>query len=75
MLVIGRRPGESILIGEDIEIQIIETSHSRAKVGIRAPRRVTVLRKEMKLAADQNRKAAEGWSAETLAALLARLRR
>ena len=75
MLVISRRAGESILIGEDIEIQLIEISGSRVKIGISAPRRLTVLRKEMKLAADQNREAAQGWSAETLAALLSKLRR
>jgi carbon storage regulator len=75
MLVIGRRAGESILIGEEIEVQLIEISGSRVKLGIRAPRCLTVLRKEIKLAADQNREAAQGWSAETLAALLSRLQR
>ena len=75
MLVIGRRAGESIVIGEEIEVQLVEISGSRVKLGIRAPRRLTVLRKEIKLAADQNREAAQGWSAETLAALLSRLQR
>ena len=33
MLVIRRHPGESILIGEDIELEIIECGHNRVKLG------------------------------------------
>jgi carbon storage regulator CsrA len=35
MLVISRRAGESILIGEDVEIQVLETGSGRVKLGIR----------------------------------------
>ena len=54
MLLIRRRAGESILIGEDIEIQIVDLSPSRVKIGITAPREVVVLRKEVKLSGEQN---------------------
>jgi carbon storage regulator len=54
MLLIRRRAGESILIGEDIEIQIVDLSPSRVKIGITAPREVVVLRKEVKLSSEQN---------------------
>ena len=54
MLLIRRRAGESILIGEDIEIQIIDLTPSRVKIGITAPREVVVLRKEVKLSSEQN---------------------
>ena len=55
MLVIRRRPGESIVLGEDIEIEILDAGASHVKLGIRAPRSVTVLRKEIMLVEQQNR--------------------
>lgn len=58
MLVIRRRSGESILIGEDVEIQVIEVSGGRVKLGIQAPANVPILRKEVKLVAEQNTQAA-----------------
>lgn len=54
MLLIRRRAGESILIGKEIEIQIVDLSPSRVKIGIIAPREVLVLRKEVKLSSEQN---------------------
>lgn len=55
MLVIRRRPGEALLIGEDVEIEILDCTHSQVKLGIRAPKQVTVLRKEIHLTGEQNR--------------------
>jgi carbon storage regulator len=54
MLVISRRPGESVFIGDDIEVELLEISHSQVKLGIRAPRQIPVLRKEIRLTAQQN---------------------
>ena len=50
MLVIRRRPGEALVIGEDVEIEILESSASQVKLGIRAPKSVAVLRKEIRAA-------------------------
>ena len=58
MLVIRRRPGESVLIGEDIEIEVLDAGVSQVKLGIRAPRHVLVLRHEVALTRNQNRAAA-----------------
>ena len=58
MLVIRRRPGEALLIGEEIEVEILDISGGHVKIGIRAPREVTVLRKEIRLTIEQNRAAA-----------------
>ncbi len=54
MLVISRRPGESVFIGDDIEVELLEISHSQVKLGIRAPRQIPVLRREIRLTAQQN---------------------
>ncbi len=58
MLVVRRRAGEAILLDDDIEIEIIEISRTRVKLGIRAPRRVTVVRREAAALARQNQSAA-----------------
>ena len=57
MLVVRRRAGEAISIGEDIEIEVIEISRSRVRLGIRAPRAVQVNRREAVVVADENRQA------------------
>ena len=75
MLIIRRRAGESILIGPDVEIEVVELSSGRVKLGIRAPRQIVVLRKEIKLAAEQNLAAWQAVSPHTLQSLVSRLRR
>ena len=71
MLMMSRRQGETILIGEDIEIVISHIGRSRVKVGIRAPRQMTVVAQEVKLVGDENRAAARPASPALLHALLA----
>jgi carbon storage regulator len=58
MLVIRRRPGETLVIGEEIEIEVLDASASQVKLGIRAPKSVLILRKEIQLTRDQNLAAA-----------------
>jgi carbon storage regulator len=60
MLVMSRREGEVILIGEDIEILIAQIGRSRVKVGIRAPRHMPVVAREVKLVCEENLAAAAG---------------
>ena len=73
MLMMSRREGEVILIGEDIEIVIARIGRSRVKVGIRAPRHTPVVAREMKLVEEENRAAAAA-SAAVLSSLIARLK-
>ncbi len=47
MLVLARRLNESIMIGDDIELVVIDIKGDQVKLGIRAPKRVTVHRKEI----------------------------
>ena len=72
MLVMSRRQGETILIGEEIEIVIAHIGRSRVKVGIRAPRQMPVVAREMKLVREENLRAA-GANAGDLSSLIARL--
>jgi carbon storage regulator len=74
MLVMSRREGDTILIGDDVEIVITHIGRSRVKVGIRAPRTVPIMAREMKLVRDENLvAAAHPPSSVTLGTLLARL--
>ena len=47
MLILTRRPGESIQVGDDIEISIIEIRGNQVRLGINAPAEVLVLRSEL----------------------------
>lgn len=47
MLVLGRKKGESIIIGDNIEISIIDIQKDVVKIGINAPRQVSIVRKEI----------------------------
>jgi len=57
MLVIRRRAGESLWIGENVEVEILEIEGSQVKIGIRATREVPVVRSEIHLTAQENRSA------------------
>ncbi len=47
MLVLTRKRGQSILVGDDIEITILEVDRDHVKVGINAPKSVKVYRREL----------------------------
>ena len=47
MLVVTRKQGESILIGDDIEISVSKIEDGSEKIAIQAPREMSILRKEL----------------------------
>ncbi len=63
MLVMQRREGESILIGDNVEIRILAVNGSRVKVGIEAPRSIPVVAREVHLVRAENLAAAQVSSA------------
>lgn len=75
MLIIRRRAGESLLVGDDVEIEVVEITGGCVKLGISAPREVLILRKEIRLAAEENRAASRGITASSLASLVSGLRK
>jgi len=54
MLVMRRRRGEAVLIGNDIEIHILSIHRSRVKIGINAPRSIPVCAREIELVRQEN---------------------
>lgn len=47
MLVLARKKGESIMIGDHIELVILGTEGDTVRVGIKAPKNIEVYRKEI----------------------------
>jgi carbon storage regulator len=47
MLVLSRRIGEKILIGEDIVLEVTDVSRGRVRIGIVAPKSVRIVRGEL----------------------------
>jgi len=47
MLVLSRKKGQSIIIGDNIEITVVEIQGDMVRIGINAPREVTVHRQEV----------------------------
>jgi len=74
MLVLRRRAGEALLIGDDIEIELLAVTAQGAKIGIRAPRDTVVLRKELKITQEQNARAALGPPLQDFARVIEKLR-
>ena len=75
MLVMSRRQGETILIGDQIEIVIAHIGRSRVKVGIRAPRDMSVMAREVRLVREENLAAAAADpSVDAFATLFTKLR-
>lgn len=70
MLILARREGEAIRIGSEIVVTVLEVDGERVKLGVTAPRHISVLRQELYEAITQeNRAAADLAEAERAQAL------
>lgn len=61
MLALARKINQSIMIGSDIEITLLEIKGDQVKIGINAPKSVPIYRKEIYMQIqDENKKASDG---------------
>lgn len=58
MLVITRRPGQQLLIGEDVTVTVLEVSGASVRIGIEAPSDVRIFRHELWLEVKHENQAA-----------------
>jgi carbon storage regulator len=58
MLVLSRKAGERITIGDEITLIVLDASNSRVRIGIEAPRSVCVKRSELDHLPEESRAAA-----------------
>ena len=47
MLVLSRKPGETVVIGENVEVTVLEVHGDRVKLGLRGPAEVPIRREEI----------------------------
>jgi carbon storage regulator len=47
MLILTRRVGQTVIVGQDIAVKIVEVKGNQVRLGIEAPRNVTVHREEI----------------------------
>jgi carbon storage regulator len=73
MLVLTRKENESIMIGNEIEVKVLDLKDNQVKIGIVAPRAVAVHRREVYLAIQaENAQAASAAHVEGLSNLFPR---
>jgi len=73
MLVMWRRAGESVLVGDDIDVEVLEVRPHRVKLGLNVPESITIVRKEARLTRDENVAAAISMDQGSVDNLLNRL--
>lgn len=73
MLILSRKVGQSLYIGDGIEITITELSGDKVKIGINAPKEVQILRKELRQTVEQNQQAAHSVPGNALRLLAANM--
>lgn len=47
MLILTRRTGESVMIGDDVTVTVLGVRHGQVRIGITAPKSITVHREEV----------------------------
>ncbi len=75
MLVLSRRVGESIVIGDDVTVTVLEVRGDVVRVGIDAPRSVTVHRAELLRELEETNRESASPSEDVVASLAQRLGR
>ena len=66
MLLLSRKPGQALEIGEAVEITLLEVRGDTIRLGIQAPRDVPVLRKEVYLQVAEANRSASGADPEAV---------
>ncbi len=66
MLILARRIGESIMIGDQVEISVVDIKGDQVKLGINAPPQVKVYRREVYAAIQEENRAAAAAAPKSL---------
>ncbi|MGM0454032.1 MAG: carbon storage regulator CsrA [Thermodesulfobacteriota bacterium] len=69
MLVLTRKVGEGIVIGDDVRVTILEDKEGRVRIGIEAPRDKKIYRQEVYERICQENRAASQWDVDKMDAL------
>ena len=69
MLVLTRKPGDGIVVGDDIIIKVIEVKGGAIRIGIEAPQSCKIYRQEVFDRISQENREALQWNLEDLASI------
>ncbi len=69
MLVLTRKPGEGIIIGDDVTIKVIEMKGGGVRIGIDAPKNKKIYRQEIYDRITEENKMASQWDMDALDSL------
>lgn len=69
MLVLSRKLNETIRIGDEVEIKIVEVKGDTVRIGIKAPKALEILRGELIISVSENNNEAINLNADMLAKL------
>lgn len=69
MLVLTRKRNQSIMIGDEIEVTVLAVSKDKIRLGITAPREISVFRKEVYLTIHEGEQGVEEASGKVSEAL------
>ncbi|MBI3581899.1 MAG: carbon storage regulator CsrA [Nitrospinae bacterium] len=69
MLVLTRKIGEAINIGDDVKVSIMDVKGQSVRIGVEAPRSTGVYREEIYGGMREQNRLATGWKTEDVAAL------
>ena len=75
MLVLSRRVGESVVIGDDVTVTVLEVRGDVVRIGIAAPRSVAVNRAELLAEVANTNQAASSPAEDAIASLAEALRK
>lgn len=75
MLVLSRRVGESVVIGDDVTVTILEVRSDVIRIGIDAPRSVAINRSELLVQLEASNREAASPSEDAVTSLADELRR
>lgn len=70
MLVLSRKRDESIIIGDDVTITVVDIKGEQVKIGVTAPKTVSIHRKEVYEAIQQENRAAARTGLQNLSGLV-----
>ncbi|MCP3031427.1 carbon storage regulator CsrA [Halobacillus sp. A1] len=66
MLVLNRKSGESVRIGDDIEVKVVSIEGGQVKLGIEAPKHIEIHRQEIYVAIQEENAEAATFSGDLL---------
>ena len=66
MLILQRRKGEALCIGDDVKITVSDVGNDWVKIAVDAPKEISILRSELVEAANENKEAYENSSSKLI---------